>query len=121
MELYKQKKVQIETRGTRPFKPTHIPSPIYGFKERPEKDKTTLQMEYKESEEEKNTTSIHEEKQGIQKPLADQSTIVMVKEDQKNRKAEEGQEISSFQKDEMEAIVAPNRMPMLEEVPAEKS
>ena len=116
-DLYKQKKVPIETRGTRPFKPTAIPSPIYGFKERPEKNRTTLQMENKKSGKEKNTSSIHQEKQSTQKPFSDQSTIVMVKEDPKNRKVEEGQEISPFQKDEMEAIVAPNRMPMSEEVP----
>ena len=115
--IIKPKKVPIETRSTRPFKPSVIPSPIYGFKERPEKDETTLQMEYKKSGKEKDASSIHEEKQGIQKPFFDPSTIVMVKEDPMNRKVEEGQEISPFQKDEMEAIVAPNRMPMLEEVP----
>ena len=87
--VIKQKKVKIENRSTRPFKPTDIPSPIYGFKERPEEYKTTLQMENKESGEEKNTSSIDQEKQRIQKPLFDQSTIVMVKEDQKNRKVEE--------------------------------
>ena len=113
--VIKQKKVKIENRSTRPFKPTDIPSPIYGFKERPEKYKTTLQMEYKESGEEKNTSSIDQEKQRIQKPLFDQSTIVMVKEDQKNRKVEEVQEISSLQKVEMEAVVEPNHLPILEE------
>ena len=46
--VYKKEKVRIETRGTRPFKPTDIPSPIYGFKGRPEKDKTPLPMENEE-------------------------------------------------------------------------
>ena len=113
--IIKPKKVKIETKSTRPFKPTDIPSPIYGFKERPEKYKTTLQMEYKESEKEKNTSSIDQEKQRIQKPLFDQSTIVMVKEDPKNQKVEEVQEISSLQKVEMEAVVEPNHLPILEE------
>ncbi len=45
---YKKEKVRIETRGTRPFKPTAIPSPIYGFKGRPEKDKTPPPMENEE-------------------------------------------------------------------------
>ena len=111
----KQKKDKIENRGTRPFKPTDIPSPIYGFKERPEEYKTTLQMEYKESGEEKNTSSIDQEKQRIQKPLFDQSTVVMVKEDQKNPKVEEVQEISSLQKVDMEAVVELNHLPILEE------
>ncbi len=113
--VIKQKKVKVENRGTRPFKPTDIPSPIYGFKERTEKYKPTLQMENKESGEEKNTSSIDQEKQRIQKPLFDQSTIVMVKDDPKNRKAEEVQEISSLQKVEMEAVVEPNHLPILEE------
>src|SRR3954453_4474824 len=30
--VYKPNKVNMETRNTRPFKPTEIPSPIYGFK-----------------------------------------------------------------------------------------
>ncbi len=113
--VIKQKKVNVENRGTRPFKPTDIPSPIYGFKERPEEYKTTLQMEYKESGEEKNTSSIDQEKQRIQKPLFDQSTVVMVKEDQKNPKVEEVQEISSLQKVDMEAVVELNHLPILEE------
>ena len=73
-------------------------------------------MENKESGKEKNTSSIDQEKQRIQKPLFDQSTIVMVKEDPINRKVEEVQEISPLQKDEMEAIVEPNHLPILEEV-----
>ena len=105
----------MRIEGTRPFKPTDIPSPIYGFKERTEKYKPTLQMENKESGKEKNTSSIDQEKQRIQKPLFDQSTIVMVKEDPKNPKAEEVQEISSLQKVEMEAVVEPNHLPILEE------
>ena len=65
--VIKQKKVKIENRSTRPFKPTDIPSPIYGFKERPEEYKTTLQMEYKESGEEKKTSSIDQEEAKIYK------------------------------------------------------
>ena len=62
--VIKQKKVNVENRGTRPFKPTDIPSPIYGFKERTEKYIPTLQMENmenKESVKEKNTSSIDPE------------------------------------------------------------
>ena len=113
--VIKQKKVKVENKSTRPFKPTDIPSPIYGFKERTEKYKPTLQMENKESGKEKNTSSIDQEKKRIQKPLFDQSTIVMVKDDPKNRKVEEVQEISSLQKVEMEAVVEPNHLPILEE------
>ena len=100
--VIKQKKVKVENKSTRPFTPTDIPSPIYGFKERTEKYKPTLQMENKESGKEKNTSSIDQEKKRIQKSLFDQSTIVMVKDDPKNRKMEEVQEISSLQKVEME-------------------
>src|SRR3954454_7091599 len=113
--VIKQKKVNVENKSTRPFKPTDIPSPIYGFKERTEKYKPTLQMENKESGKEKNTSSIDQEKKRIQKSLFDQSTIVMVKDDPKNRKMEEVQEISSLQKVEMEEDVETNHLPILEE------
>ena len=34
--IYQQKKIEKEMRRSRPFKPTIIPSPIYGFKDRPQ-------------------------------------------------------------------------------------
>ena len=81
--------------------------------------KPTLQMENKESGKEKDASSIDQEKKRIQKSFSDRSTIVMVKDDPINRKVEEVQEISPFQKDELEENVETNRLPILEkeEVP----
>ncbi|MCQ6274422.1 DNA translocase FtsK [Bacillus sp. V3B] len=44
--VVKKKTPEKEKRGTRAFKPTRIPSPIYGFKERPEHVNDVSQVEF---------------------------------------------------------------------------
>ena len=44
--VVKKKTIEKDQRGTRAFKPARIPSPIYGFKERPDQVKDDAQVEF---------------------------------------------------------------------------
>ncbi len=102
----KPKKMNLETRNTRPFKPTEIPSPIYGFKGKPETPRIPLKVEYKEKEEDIKVTSIYQSKQRDQQPFYEKSKTGMVLEEQNNQQEEKDQEIRKLQKIETEETYA---------------